>query len=70
MKKKATPVAVKGMSFHDIVTEAQKRNAEEERKFKAMTPEQQKEYIAEREKEEKELQEILKDLPGLVRIQL
>jgi len=70
--KKAVPISVPFMSFNEMIDDLANRAAAEKARFEAMTPKQQKAYIAKKEKEEQEIQEILKELGpnGPTRLQI
>ena len=55
---------IKGSNFADILREGQAKAKAEREKFEAMSDSEKAEYIAAREKEEVEVQKILKQLGG------
>lgn len=63
-KPKAAPVAIKAMSFQDIIAEAQARNEAERVKFEAMSPAEQAAYIEAQKKEQAEIEVLLRQLRG------
>lgn len=70
--KKVVPVSVRCETFEDVLGDIMNKANAEQAKYKAMTPKQRKVYIAKKEKEEQEIQEILKELGpnGPTRIQI